>query len=129
MIRPALAILILPLLPSCKLVQVPFRVAGGVVEGTTHVVTAPGRAIDKRKDRKEAEKKKQEARERAARGSGGTLSGESPGFGSSPSLGGGTNLGGEGIPLEADPSIIPNPADLPAPPPNRVDPPLPEFDD
>lgn len=127
MIRVSILLLFLPLLSSCKLLQLPLRVAGGVAEGTATVVKAPGKAHKERKQRKEAERKKQEARERAARGSGGDLSGESPGLGSSTSLGGGgTSLGGGGIPLDADPSIIPNPADLPAPPP-RADPPLPDF--
>lgn len=130
MTRATIVLLCLPLLSSCKLLQLPLRVAGGVAEGTATAVKAPGKAHKERKQRKEAERKKQEARERAARGSGGNLSGESPGFGSSPSLGGSTSLGGEGIPLEADSTIIPNPADVPVPlTPQRTgtDPPLPDF--
>lgn len=120
----------LALLSSCKLLQLPVRAVGGVARGTSELVQAPGRAYDKRKARKEAEKRQREAKENAARGGNPTLDGSSssfgsggPAFGESPSLDGGTALDGS-------PSTLPEPVEGgpgPTPSPASADPPLPDF--
>ncbi|WP_353566696.1 hypothetical protein [Haloferula sargassicola] len=70
------------LLPSCGLIRAPFKIAGGLVEGTAKAtkaaVNAPGEALEKRKQRKAAEKKKQEAKDKAAARQGSTFDAADP---------------------------------------------------
>ena len=98
---------------SCGLLQLPFRVVGGVVKGTAQVgraaVNKPKEAHAKRKARKEAERKSQEAKDAEAQGA-------APVF-------------GEGSSFDSDPTFGTEIAPLPEPvasdPPVNTDPPLP----
>jgi hypothetical protein len=51
-------------LTSCKLVQMPFRVVGGVTKGTAQAVKKPINAHKQRKAEKEKEKAKEEAKKK-----------------------------------------------------------------
>jgi len=51
-------------LTSCGLIQMPFRVLGGVTKGTAQAVKKPIDAHKKRKAKKEKEKSKKEAEEK-----------------------------------------------------------------
>lgn len=92
--------LLAALLSSCGLIRAPFRVAGGVAQATKKAVTAPGEAMKKRKQRKEGERRAQEARDSASRDAGPSLDGEA------------IVLPDDGEPLDPDASIE-LPADLP----------------
>lgn len=93
-------------LSGCGLLRAPVKVVGGVVQGTAHVTkaaaTAPGKAWDKRKRRKEeselsGDSPRQGGEAADLGGSGARLDGEAPNFG-----GQGINFGGEGTPLGAE---------------------------
>ncbi|MFC7338412.1 hypothetical protein ACFQY0_14555 [Haloferula chungangensis] len=51
-------------LSSCGLIQMPFRVVGGVTKGTAQAVRKPIDAHKERKARKEAQKAKEEAKKK-----------------------------------------------------------------
>ncbi len=103
---------------SCGLVQLPFRVVGGVVKGTAQVgraaVNKPKEAHAKRKARKEEERKSQEAKDTEAQDmeaqSIAPIFGERSSFDSDPAFG-----------TESAPLPEPNTSD----PPVNTDPPLP----
>ena len=127
--RPLTLLALLPLLTSCALVQAPVRLVGGAARVTRAAVTAPGKAYDRHQKRKEAERRSNQAKDRAARGSGGNLGGSSSSFGSSPSLGGATSFGesptlGDGIPIDGRSPVVP---DTRVDPGSAADPPLPDF--
>jgi len=119
------------LLAGCGLLTAPVRLAGNVVEGTAQVtraaVTAPGRAIEKRKDRREEKRRRERLVEEQKRldGTNPRLGGESPTFddstrlgadtpevgGRSSDLGGSTNLGGSTPSFGTSPDEIPLPVE------------------
>lgn len=63
MTRALILILILSL-TSCGLIQMPFRVVGGVTKGTAQAVRKPIDAHKERKAKKEAKKAKEEAKQK-----------------------------------------------------------------
>lgn len=94
-------------LASCGLLRAPVTVAGNIVKGTAQLteaaVTAPVDAYERRKQRKEAEKDREETKSRAARGGGPSLSGESPSMDGSPSFG--SDLPTLPDPVEGEPLV------------------------
>ncbi|BCX48761.1 hypothetical protein HAHE_26690 [Haloferula helveola] len=120
LLKFAIPTLCCTILPSCKLLQAPVRVAGGLARGTAQVTEAafkaPGEAMEKRKQRKEAEERGREARESASRGSGPSLSGSGGDFGGSPSFGSGGATFGDGTPIEGPTSLDPGLPTMPVRP-------------
>lgn len=60
----SIALVLTLLLPSCGLVSLPFRVAGGAVKVTEKAITAPVEAARKRKQKKARERRAEERTER-----------------------------------------------------------------
>ena len=59
-----IALVLIFSLTSCGLIQMPFRVLGGVTKGTAQAVKAPIDAHKERKAKKDAQKAKEEAKKK-----------------------------------------------------------------
>ncbi len=112
------------LLPSCGLVQAPFRVAGGLVNATAEVasaaVEAPIEGHRKRKARREEKERQREAEEKQRQAEEERQNAASTGF-----------EGYQGLdpgPLPAAPPDAPPPADEPGALPDPIEPELPPFE-
>ncbi|MGB6221232.1 hypothetical protein [Haloferula sp.] len=60
----AITLILILSLTSCGLIQMPFRVVGGVTKGTAQAVRKPIDAHKERKAKKEAKKAKEEAKKK-----------------------------------------------------------------